>query len=182
MTCRSSDALRLASSGRTGRKSPLKGPAIVELVSTKEIELFLTVMREIDFGDAFLLSMLHWCGIGKRSRPLDFWQVFLLRAKSQIIGVSGLYRQPGMPSHLCWLGWFAIRPQFRRQGFGAAAIHQLSGVARNIGSTELWVYDDAARIFYMSLGFSVLGPAYDYAPGKSMDNSDIVLRRMLAQS
>jgi len=33
---------------------------IVELVSTKEIELFLALMREIDFGDAFLLSMLHW--------------------------------------------------------------------------------------------------------------------------
>jgi hypothetical protein len=42
------------------------GEQIVELVSTREIELFLPVMREVDFGDAFLLSMLHWCGIGKR--------------------------------------------------------------------------------------------------------------------
>jgi RimJ/RimL family protein N-acetyltransferase len=98
---------------------------IVELVSTKEIELFLPLMREIDFGDSFLLSMLHWCGIGKRSRPLEYWQVFLLRAKSQIIGVSGLYRQPGMPSHVCWLGWFAIRPRFRRRGVGSAAIHRI---------------------------------------------------------
>jgi hypothetical protein len=40
--------------------------------------------------------------------------MLVLRAKSQIIGVSGLYRQPDTPSHLCWLGWFAIRPQFRR--------------------------------------------------------------------
>jgi hypothetical protein len=31
----------------------------VELVSTREIELFLPVMREIDFGDALLLSTLH---------------------------------------------------------------------------------------------------------------------------
>ncbi len=54
---------------------------IVELVSTTKIELFLPVMREIDFGDAFLLSILHWCGFGKRSRPLEYWQVFLLRAK-----------------------------------------------------------------------------------------------------
>ena len=111
----------------------------VELVSTKDIELFLPLMREIDFGDAFLLSMLHWCGIGKRSRPLEYWQVFLLRAKSQIIGVSGLYRQPGMPSHVCWLGWFAIRHQFRRQGFGTAAIDELCRIARSTGSTELWV-------------------------------------------
>ena len=123
----------------------------VELVDTKEIELFLPLMREIDFGDAFLLSMLHSCGIGKRSRSLDYWQVFLLQAKSQIVGVSRLYRQPGMPSHVCWLGWFAIRPQFRRQGFGTAAIHQLCHAARSAGSRELWVYtgshDDAARAF-----------------------------------
>jgi GNAT superfamily N-acetyltransferase len=156
---------------------------IVELVSTKEIELFLPLMREIDFGDAFLLSMLHWCGIGKRSRPLEYWQVFLLRVKSQIVGVSGLYRQPVMPSHVCWLGWFAIRPQFRRQGFGTAAIHQLSYVARNAGSTELWVYtgsnDNIARTFYLSLGFEVLGAASDYAPGQTMDDSDIVLKRAL---
>jgi RimJ/RimL family protein N-acetyltransferase len=158
----------------------------VELVSTKDIELFLPLMREIDFGDTFLLSVLHWCGIGKRSRPLEYWQVFLLRAKSQIIGVSGLYRQPGMPSHVCWLGWFAVRPQFRRKGFGTAAIHQLCHAARDAGSTELWVYtdrhDEVARIFYLSLGFEVLGPASDYAAGKTMDDSDIVLKRILAAS
>jgi len=157
---------------------------IVELLSTKEIELFLPVMREIDFGDAFLLSMLHWCGIGKRSRPLDYWQVFLLRAKSQIVGVSGLYRQPGMPSNICWLGWFAIRPQFRRQGFGSAALHTICRIARNAGSTELWVYtgqeDEGARLFYHSLGFEVLGPASDYAPGKTVETSDIVLKLQLS--
>jgi GNAT superfamily N-acetyltransferase len=156
---------------------------IVELVSTKEIELFLPLMREIDFGDAFLLSMLHWCGIGKRSRPLDYWQVFLLRAKTQIIGVSGLYRQPGMPSHVCWLGWFAIRPQFRRQGLGSAAIHAICRIARGAGSIELWVYtgchDDVARSFYLSLGFEILGPASDYAPGRTMDDSDIILKLRL---
>ena len=138
------------------------GEQTVELVNTKEIELFLPLMREIDFGDAFLLSMLHWCGIGKRSKPLEYWQVFLLRAKSQIIGVSGLYRQPGMPSHVCWLGWFAIRPQFRRQGLGRVAVRELCDIARTAGSTQLWVYtgshDEAARIFYVSLGFEVTRP------------------------
>jgi hypothetical protein len=34
----------------------------VELITTKEIELFLPIMRELadDFGDHVLLSMLHW--------------------------------------------------------------------------------------------------------------------------
>ena len=89
-------------------------------------------------------------------------------------------------SHVCWLGWFAIRPQFRRQGFGTAAIHQLCHVARSTGSKELWIYtdshDEVARIFYLSLGFEILGPASDHAPGKTMDDSDVVLRRTLVQS
>jgi hypothetical protein len=40
--------------------------------------------------------------------------------------------------------------------------------------------DDVARNFYISIGFEVLGPASGYAPGKTMDDSDIVLRRILA--
>ena len=75
----------------------------VELVETKEIQMFLPVMKEIDFGDRFLLSMLHWCGIGKRPKPLQFWEVFLLQAKAEIIGVCGLYRTPDTPPARIWV-------------------------------------------------------------------------------
>jgi hypothetical protein len=115
---------------------------IVELVSTKDIELFLPLMREIDFGDAFLLSMLHWCGIGKRSRPLEYWQVFLLRAKSQIIGVSGLYRQLGTPSHVCWLAGsqfvfiFAARAS-ALQPFISSAMGPEPPVQQSFGFTQV---------------------------------------------
>ena len=155
----------------------------VELVDTREIEMFVPVMREIDFGDQFLLSMLHRCGIGRRSTPLDFWQVFLLRAHGDIVGGSGLYRQPGMAQTVCWLGWFGIRPRFRRQGFGTQAIRALFGVARSLGCNELWVYtgssDDVAVGFYKSLGFDALGTAAEWARGRTMEDSDTILRRTL---
>jgi ribosomal protein S18 acetylase RimI-like enzyme len=155
----------------------------VELVETREIQLFLPVMKEIDFGDRFLLSMLHWCGIGRRSTPLDYWKVFLLRAEGDVVGVSGLYRQPGMAQHVCWIGWFAIRPRFRRQGYGKSAMCALIKFAQSIAAKELWVYtgssDDIAVSFYKSLGFEFLGSAADSARGRTMDDSDIVLRRML---
>jgi ribosomal protein S18 acetylase RimI-like enzyme len=155
----------------------------VELVSTKDIAMFIPILREIDFGDQFLLSMLHWCGIGKRSTPLEYWEVFLLRSRQEIVGVSGLYRQPGMPSHLCWLGWFSIRPQFRRRGFGSAAIRSLASYAPTINCRDFWVYtgsdDHIARSFYTGLDFKVLGPAHECAPGKTMSPSDVVLRRQL---
>src|SRR5271165_7083355 len=140
----------------------------VELVETKEIQMFLPVMNEIDFGDRFLLAMLHWCGIGQRSTPLDFWKVFLVRARGDAVGVSGLYRQPGMPDNVCWVGWFGVRPRFRGEGFGTNAMYALFDVAQNIGSQELWVYtgssDDVAVSFYKSLGFEVLGSAAEWAP------------------
>jgi ribosomal protein S18 acetylase RimI-like enzyme len=155
----------------------------VELVETTEIEMFLPVMKEIDFGDRFLLSMLHWCGIGKRSTPLDHWKVFLLSAAGNVVGVSGLYRQPGMAETVRWVGWFGIRPRFRRQGFGKRAMHALIDFARHISVKELWVYtgssDDIAVNFYRSLSFEELGAAAEWAPGRTMDNSDIVLRRIL---
>jgi len=157
---------------------------IVKLVETKEIERFIPIMREIDFGDKFLLSMLHWCGIGRRSTPLDYWQVFLIQAHSEIVGVSGLYRQPAMALATCWLGWFAIRPGFQRQRFGTAAIAAVCDFARNLGFKELWVYTDGANDvaikFYTRLNFELLGAARDCAPGKTMADSDIVLRQTLS--
>jgi GNAT superfamily N-acetyltransferase len=156
----------------------------VELVETTEIEMFLPVMKEIDFGDRFLLSMLHWCGIGKRSTPLDYWKVFLLTAAGEVVGVSGLYRQSGMEETLYWVGWFGVRPRFRQQGIGRNAMYALIEFARNLGCKELWVYtgssDHVAVVFYQRLGFELLGAATDWAPGQTMDNSDIVLRRILS--
>src|SRR6266446_6337041 len=56
----------------------------VELLETKALRMFIHVTREIDFGDRFLLSMLHWCGFGRRSTPLDYWKVFLLRVRARL--------------------------------------------------------------------------------------------------
>jgi hypothetical protein len=62
-------------------------------------------------------------------------------------------------------------------------MHALIGFAESIGVKGLWGYtgssDDIAVSFYKSLGFEVLGSAAHCAPGRTMDNSDIVLRRIL---
>jgi ribosomal protein S18 acetylase RimI-like enzyme len=88
-----------------------------------------------------------------------------------------------MKQRVCWLGWFGIRPRFRRQGFGTGAMHMLIGFAESLGCRELWVYtgssDHVAVGFYQSLGFELLGTAADWASGRTMDDSDIVLKRTL---
>ena len=106
-----------------------------------------------------------------------------MRARGDVVGVSGLYRQPGTPQNVCWVGWFGVRPRFRRESFGTNAMRALFDVARSIDAQELWVYtgssDDIAVRFYKSLGFEVLGSAAEWATGRTMDDLDIVLRKML---
>jgi ribosomal protein S18 acetylase RimI-like enzyme len=88
-----------------------------------------------------------------------------------------------MAQTVCWLGWFGIRPRFRRQAIGGNAMYALIDFARSLGCKELWVYtgasDNVAVSFYKSLGFEVLGAAVQWALGQTMDDTDIVLRRML---
>ena len=110
----------------------------------------------------------------------------MLRANREIHGVCGLYSLDQMPASQIWLGWFGIRPGFRRQGYGTAAIDALVDRARKMDCKELWVYtgasDVAARHFYTNLGFELLGSARDCAPGKTIDLSDIVLKLRLEVS
>ena len=62
-------------------------------------------------------------------------------------------------------------------------MYVLIDFAKDIQVKELWVYtgsaDDIAVSFYKSLGFQLLGCAADWAPGRTMDDSDLVLKRML---
>ncbi|MBI2515992.1 MAG: GNAT family N-acetyltransferase [Opitutae bacterium] len=155
----------------------------VTLLESRHVEQFVPVLREIELGDRFLLSMLHWCGIGVRSTPLAYWQIYLIKHAGEIVGVTGLYQRPETPQSAYWITWFGIRPKWRRLGLGSAAIINVAARAKARGGKELWVYTgsvDAHTVkFYESLGFEVLGPAAKYAPSQTLDDSDVVLRLML---
>jgi len=63
------------------------------------------------------------------------------------------------------------------------AMYALIDFAQSIQVKELWVCtgaaDNIAVSFYKSLGFELLGCAAEWAPGRTMDDSDVVLKRML---
>jgi ribosomal protein S18 acetylase RimI-like enzyme len=62
-------------------------------------------------------------------------------------------------------------------------MYALIDFARRIAAKELWIYtgssDTIAISFYRSLSFELLGTAAHQAPGRTMDDSDVVLRRIL---
>ena len=156
------------------------------LTQSRDIILFIPVLQEIELGDRFLLSMLHWCGIGKRSTELQFWEVSLAMDGTTPLGVCGLYQNPGMPKHLAWVAWLGIRRSARRQGAGAAMLDALILHARSKhGFSELWVYTDGDKPdvhrYYERGGFRYVGEGGDLAPDVVMSPSDKIFRLDLVE-
>jgi ribosomal protein S18 acetylase RimI-like enzyme len=154
----------------------------VVLVDSKDVHDFLPLMRELkEFGEAFLLTMLRWCGYGReRVEPLPYWQVFIAKIGSEPVAVTGLYRQVDTPKHTCWIGWFGVRPGFRRQGIGTKILEQLKGRARNMSCKEIWVYTESRNVpaltLYKKSGFLPMGTMGEVCPSCTTDPSDIVLK------
>lgn len=152
-------------------------------IQSTDIKDFIPLLKELEFDEQFHLAMLKWCGIGQRDPSIDFWQVYLAQLAGESIGVMGLYQLLDTPSHVVWMGWFGLRPQFRRQGWGKSMLDKLTEYAQNFQFQELWVFtnDDnlAAISFYENYGFVQLGAAVDICPGKTHELSDIILKYIL---
>jgi GNAT superfamily N-acetyltransferase len=155
----------------------------IELRISHDPVHFLPLLCEIDLGDPFILSMMHWCGIGKRATPLDFWQVYLIEFENQIVGVTGLYRQPDTPKNILWLGWTGLRPDYRRRGIGSAVLAEIEKDVAKQNCSELWVYtgkdDFTASAFYSSLGFGCIGAAHAHAIGRTAKPDDWVFKKTM---
>lgn len=154
---------------------------IVSLIQSRDLTLFIPVMREVELGDRFLLSMLHWCGIGKRASELQLWEVYLAMNEGAPMGVCGLYQNPGMPTQIAWLAWLGVRKPFCQRGIGCSMLSALIALAYSkYGLSELWVYTDAndahVHRFYQRAGFQFVGEGGSVAPDVVMSPNDKVFR------
>ena len=49
----------------------------------------------------------------------DYWKYWIVYDNEEIIGITGLYSDFDInETNSIWLGWFGIRPQYRRKGYG----------------------------------------------------------------
>jgi ribosomal protein S18 acetylase RimI-like enzyme len=153
------------------------------LIQTRNLIDFIPLLQELEFGDKFSLSMLHWCGIGNRSYPLAFWEVYIAMYEEETVGIIGLYQQVETPLSIVWIGWFGVRPSFRRRGFGTMMIDILKQKARDYNFKQLWVFteeeNEVALNFYEKVGFKILSDADKNNAGTTHDPTDVVLRTEL---
>jgi GNAT superfamily N-acetyltransferase len=115
----------------------------------------------------------HFHLMGKGTH--DGRDYFVWRPKNKINGIVGLHHYDWGPPANIWLGWFAVRPRFQRQGIGTQLLAAIEGIAKSSGYRKLFVetYSSAdfakARSFYKSRGFTKVGTISDYMDdGSSM--------------
>lgn len=44
----------------------------ITIIQTKDIQNFIPLLKELEFGDKFTLSVLRWCRIKERQKTLAF--------------------------------------------------------------------------------------------------------------
>ncbi len=156
-------------------------PNQIIFTESKDINEFLLLLKEMDdLGDLFRLAMLHWCGYGQQQNPPTFWQVYLVKLSDQLVGVTGLYQPANSPAHIIWLGWFGVRPSFRRHHLGKEIINQIKKMALNYNFQELRLFTNhnnyIAQKFYESQGFEKLGAAGEINCQDTFTLNDIIYR------
>ncbi|BAZ08701.1 hypothetical protein NIES4071_05060 [Calothrix sp. NIES-4071] len=148
----------------------------IQVLQTAEIQHFLPLFKELsELDEKFLLSMLRWCGYGRpRKRELSLWNVYVAFYLDKPIGVTGIYCELEEPSSQCWLGWFGIVPNYRRQKLGSYLFNTTCKFAINKGFSSLYIYTNSANYaaicFYESLGCKKLGLGYEVFPNSNFEN------------
>ncbi len=152
-------------------------------------------MNEIlpDFGNAFLHTILVWCGLLTDTEDNgEYWQVWLIKDGKNIVGICGLYSLvPNSEKTELWLGWLALIPSYRNKGIGKTIMEHLYSVARHENVYTLLSYVDRngkPLNFYRREGFEVIGTVKDYLEQRSeIDNGnfenpeDFIIRKALTK-
>lgn len=107
----------------------------------------------------------YFCRENKKD---DGREYYIAENKAQIIGVCGLHNYIWGPEDTAWLGWFAVDPEFQRQGIGRKMLKKVCSIGAEKGYKKLLVetYSDCdfkkARNFYEKSGCKEVGRIKDY--------------------
>lgn len=140
----------------------------MKLFQTKDIKVYKPILEGLteDFGYTYYHAILIWCGIIDDD-PDDvnkFWDVYLVKDNSKIIGICGLYSHNHRTDEL-WLGWFGILPEHRSKGVGSQVLKELEEKAKSVKCYTIYSYVDKhgkPLNFYKREGYKVLSRVKDY--------------------
>jgi GNAT superfamily N-acetyltransferase len=101
----------------------------------------------------------------------DGRQYYTCTVDGRLVGLTGLHHYEWGPAENVWLAWFAVHPDFQRQGIGRYLLQETQQLAQARGYHKLFIetYDHpdfaTARQFYTACGFTQAGEINHYLPG-----------------
>lgn len=99
-----------------------------------------------------------------------FW-FFVAEEKSKIIGIVGLYNEKRYPKDVCWLGWFAVKPEHQGKGVGRALLGYVEKKAKTMGCRLMCIESSTTKLqrrsmkFYKSARFKTAGSIKTFYKG-----------------
>jgi len=90
-----------------------------------------------------------------KKNELTSMQYFIMldTTKDEIIGLTGIYSEEGDSDDMCWLGWFCIDKEYRRQGLSKKLLDFSIERAKQLNKKylHLYTYDSREYIPAMKL-------------------------------
>jgi GNAT superfamily N-acetyltransferase len=113
-----------------------------------------------------------------RNLGIDDGRKYLVfESAGHVVGISGIHHYEWGPPEHVWLGWFALDPAMRGQGYGAEMMTVTEDLARQQGYRKLFIETyqsetfQGAIKFYEKHSFSLVGSIRGYLP----DGSDMLV-------
>jgi len=89
---------------------------------------------------------------------------FVLTISGKIAGISGLYYDYEDPADVLWIDYFAVLPEFQRQGLGTTMLENLEKICQKKKTRLLCVFTETEESlkFWRKNGFEIFGRIDDY--------------------
>lgn len=99
-----------------------------------------------------LTRSLFWYGTDRRWAAADLrhsvaeqqhprkWYWVAINERGELVGITGLYREPRDRPSLIWLGWFGVHPHHRNRGLGTRLLKFTIEVAIARGYSTMRIY------------------------------------------
>lgn len=125
-----------------------------KITTPEDVEVVKSFFYDI-FWEETDYDLIHFKDsiIGKHNfKRLEY---YLGYENNSVVGISGVYANS---TNECWLGWFGIRPEYRRKGYASAMLNLQLEIMKNYGYEVCRLYtseiiNKEAVQLYRKIGF-----------------------------
>lgn len=125
-----------------------------KITTLADVEVVRSFFYDI-FWEVTNYDLVHFKDAVTGKHNFQRLEYYLGYENGEPVGISGIYADN---VDECWLGWFGIRPEYRRKGYATATLDQLMEVMKKYGYKVCRLYTDTvinknAIDLYIKKGF-----------------------------